>query len=190
MTFGEKLASLRKQANMSQIDVAEKLGVSRQVVSKWEKGAGLPDIDNLKKVSSIFGKTIDEMLDYKVESVKLEYEITKEEIDKENSKFKNVNNFILNKFNDAKSIYFLSRELKMNVWQWILDFFIGAGTLEVADILKTGIVYSYLVEMESGKYLVLVQKTTLLSKKLNEDLGKKFVVDGYKYTKTERNKLK
>ena len=61
MTFGEKLSSLRKQANLSQSDVAVKLNVSRQVVSKWEKGVGLPDVDNLKKVASIFGKTIDEV---------------------------------------------------------------------------------------------------------------------------------
>ncbi len=190
MTFGEKLSSLRKQANMSQTELAEKLGVSRQVVSKWEKGKDLPDIDNVKKVSSIFGKTIDEMLDYKVETVKLEYETTKEEIEKKDSKLKNVNNFVLDRFSDANRIYILSRELKMNAWQWILDFFIGAGTLEMADILKTGIVYSYLVEMEKGNYLVLIQKTTLLSKKLKNINTKRFVIDGYKYTKNEKSRIK
>ena len=190
MTFGEKLSSLRKQANWSQSDVAIKLNVSRQVVSKWEKGAGLPDIDNLKKVALIFGKTIDEMLDYKVENVNIEINETTEKISKENSKLKNVNNFILQRFDKASNIYILTRELKMNVWQWFLDFFIGAGTLEVADLLKTGIVYPYLVEIDNEKFLVLVQKTTLFVKKLDKSVGDKFVVDGYKYKKEKQNKLK
>ena len=190
MTFGEKLSSLRKQANLSQSDVAVKLNVSRQVVSKWEKGVGLPDVNNLKKVASIFGKTIDEMLDYKVENVKLSASETVEEISKEDSKFKNVNNFVLERFKNADSVYMLTRELKMNAWQWILDFFIGAGTLEVADILKTGLVYSYLVEIGVDKFLVLVQKNTLLTKKLDKNVGNKFVADGYKYKIIKKNKLK
>ncbi len=190
MTFGEKLSSLRKQANLSQSDIAIKLNVSRQVVSKWEKGVGLPDVDNLKNIASLFGKTIDELIDYKVENIKFNYDETIEEIDKVNSKIKNVNNFVLERFKNAESVYILNRELKMNAWQWILDFFIGAGTLEVADLLKTGIVYPYLIEIESDKFLVLIQKSTLLTKKLDKSVGDKFVVDGYKYKKEEKNKLK
>ena len=44
MTFAEKLKSLRKQASMSQEQLAEKLGVSRQAVTKWETDTGIPDI--------------------------------------------------------------------------------------------------------------------------------------------------
>jgi transcriptional regulator with XRE-family HTH domain len=44
MTFAEKLKSIRKQAGMSQEQLAEKLGVSRQAVTKWETDAGIPDI--------------------------------------------------------------------------------------------------------------------------------------------------
>lgn len=49
MTFGNKLSSLRKLANLTQADLADKIGVSRQAITKWEKGIGLPDIDNIKK---------------------------------------------------------------------------------------------------------------------------------------------
>jgi transcriptional regulator with XRE-family HTH domain len=44
MAFAEKLKIIRKQAGMSQEQLAEKLGVSRQAVTKWETDAGIPDI--------------------------------------------------------------------------------------------------------------------------------------------------
>ena len=100
MTFGEKLSSLRKQANLTQNDLAEKLNVSRQAITKWENGIGLPDLDNIKKLSSIFNVKIDDLLDYKIEEIKLELDTTEEKIDKENSKFKNVDNFVLEKFSN------------------------------------------------------------------------------------------
>ncbi|MCM1039342.1 MAG: helix-turn-helix domain-containing protein [Ruminococcus sp.] len=62
MTFAEKLRSLRKQAGMSQENLAEKLGVSRQAVTKWETDAGIPDIENIVAVSELFGVSIDELL--------------------------------------------------------------------------------------------------------------------------------
>lgn len=46
--IGEKIAELRKQNNMSQEELAEKLGISRQSVSKWESGQSLPDIEKLR----------------------------------------------------------------------------------------------------------------------------------------------
>jgi transcriptional regulator with XRE-family HTH domain len=65
MTFAEKLKSIRKQAGMSQEQLAEKLGISRQVVTKWETDAGLPDIENMMAISALFGISIDELLSNK-----------------------------------------------------------------------------------------------------------------------------
>lgn len=62
MTFAEKLKTLRKQAKMSQEQLAEKLGVSRQAVTKWETDAGIPDIENMMAVSALFDISIDELL--------------------------------------------------------------------------------------------------------------------------------
>ena len=45
MTFAKKLKMLRKQAGMSQEKLAEKLGVSRQAITKWETDTGIPDIE-------------------------------------------------------------------------------------------------------------------------------------------------
>lgn len=62
MTFAEKLKSIRKQAGMSQEQLAEKLGVSRQAVTKWETDAGIPDIENIMAISALFDISIDELL--------------------------------------------------------------------------------------------------------------------------------
>lgn len=54
MTFAEKFLKLRKQASLSQEDTAEKLGVSRQAISRWEQGTALPDAFNLSIISKVF----------------------------------------------------------------------------------------------------------------------------------------
>lgn len=62
MTFAEKLKSIRKQAGMSQEQLTEKLGVSRQAVTKWETDSGIPDIENMMAISVLFDISIDELL--------------------------------------------------------------------------------------------------------------------------------
>lgn len=62
MTFAEKLKSFRRKTGMSQEQLAEKLGVSRQAVTKWETDAGIPDIENLMAISALFDVSIDELL--------------------------------------------------------------------------------------------------------------------------------
>ncbi|MDV3517435.1 helix-turn-helix transcriptional regulator [Lentilactobacillus otakiensis] len=56
------LKEARKQAGLSQNDVATVLQVSRQSVSKWENGRGYPDLDNLIILSNLYGKSIDNLL--------------------------------------------------------------------------------------------------------------------------------
>ena len=62
MNFAEKLKTLRKQKNISQEQLAEKIHVSRQAITKWENGNGIPDIENLLAISSIFNESIDSLL--------------------------------------------------------------------------------------------------------------------------------
>lgn len=62
MTLGEKIALLRGQNKMSQGDLAEKLEVSRQSVSKWETGASVPELDKLIMMSKLFNITLDELV--------------------------------------------------------------------------------------------------------------------------------
>ena len=69
MTIAEKIKQLRKDNNMTQEDLAEKLNVSRQTISKWETNISIPDADNIVAISKLFNITTDELLDYKVETV-------------------------------------------------------------------------------------------------------------------------
>jgi two-component system cell cycle response regulator len=61
--FGEKLKNHRKLKNLTQEDVAEKIGVSGQAVSKWEKGECLPDCYNLKMLGKVYQISVDALLD-------------------------------------------------------------------------------------------------------------------------------
>ena len=63
MTLCEKLQNLRRAAGLSQEQLAEQLGVTRQAVSKWETGEGKPDIDNLLPLAKLLGTTVDYLLD-------------------------------------------------------------------------------------------------------------------------------
>lgn len=62
MKFSEKLRNLRKQAQLSQEQLADKIGVSRQAITKWETDAGTPDIQNLVAVARLFGIGLDELV--------------------------------------------------------------------------------------------------------------------------------
>ena len=72
MTLAEKLKKAREQAGYSQSQVAEKLNISRQAVSRWENGRAYPDIDNLVLLSEMYGVSTDELLKDKVEDIQLE----------------------------------------------------------------------------------------------------------------------
>jgi len=62
MTFADKLKDLRKTKNMSQEQLAEKLYVSRQAITKWENGTGLPDIENIVAIGALFNTSLDDLL--------------------------------------------------------------------------------------------------------------------------------
>ena len=62
MKFNENLKYLRKEAKLTQEQLAEKLNVSRQAVTKWESGQSLPDIQNLKEMADMFGVTMDALV--------------------------------------------------------------------------------------------------------------------------------
>ena len=59
MTFSEKLADLRRKAGMSQEQLADRLGVTRQSVSKWESGTAMPELVKLISLSELFGVSMD-----------------------------------------------------------------------------------------------------------------------------------
>ena len=72
MSLGSSLFQGRKHSGMSQEAVAEKLGVSRQTVSKWETDETLPDIRQAKRLAMLYGVTLDELIDFDLDVQELE----------------------------------------------------------------------------------------------------------------------
>ena len=62
MTFGEKLQSLRRRSGMSQDTLAERLEVSRQAVSKWERDETMPETEKVVRIAKLFDVSLDELL--------------------------------------------------------------------------------------------------------------------------------
>ena len=62
MPLSEKIAALRKRAGLSQEQLSEALGVSRQAVSKWESGGAMPELDKIVQLSRVLGVSTDALL--------------------------------------------------------------------------------------------------------------------------------
>lgn len=60
--IGKKISILRKEANMTQMELADRMGISFQAVSNWERGNSMPDISKLPELAEIFGTTVDALL--------------------------------------------------------------------------------------------------------------------------------
>jgi AbrB family looped-hinge helix DNA binding protein len=65
--LSENLIRLRKINQMTQEDVAEKVGVSRQAIAKWEVGETLPDIEKCRLLAELFGVTLDDLANFEPE---------------------------------------------------------------------------------------------------------------------------
>lgn len=81
MSLGNNLFHARKKSGLSQEEVAEKLGVSRQTISKWELDVTLPDIQQSKRLSNLYHLTLDELIDFDIDVREIEQiiERTREE---------------------------------------------------------------------------------------------------------------
>ena len=61
-TFGATVAALRKERGMTQLELAERMGVTDKAVSKWERDLSLPDTASLPKLAETLGVTVDELM--------------------------------------------------------------------------------------------------------------------------------
>ena len=80
--IGKKLCSLRKEHNMTQVELADQLGISYQAVSNWERGNSMPDISKLPELAAIFDISVGELIGNNelVECI-AKNEISEEELD-------------------------------------------------------------------------------------------------------------
>ena len=61
-TFGMMIAGLRKERGMTQLELAEKMGVTDKAVSKWERDLSFPDVSSLPRLAEIFDISVDELM--------------------------------------------------------------------------------------------------------------------------------
>ena len=84
-TLGHMIAVLRKEKGMTQLELAEKMGVTDKAVSKWERDLSFPDVSSIPKLAEIFGVSVDELMQVKADTNN----------DKTNSSVETIVNFAL-----------------------------------------------------------------------------------------------
>ena len=190
MTLGEKIKEARKNAGLTQEQLAQKLVISRQAITKWESDKGLPDIQNLKALAELLNVSVDYLLDDGQSAVKT---VLRERIDlsiygekKLNDKRKD--KAISEKYPQAEIFNLLAD--KQTKKDRIIDNIIGLATDTsfglpklVSQVNDTDNEY-YLVTTDSKQFLVLVTSEFMESRELSERVeGKKFSVGEIQFKK-------
>lgn len=148
MKLSDKIKTHRQRIGLSQEQLAEKLCVSRQAVTKWETSLGTPDIQNLQNLASIFGCSVDSLLsDNDVFDTEMKETIDIQKYKKGNKKQSIFDAIVKNKFPDAVIVP-LIRQKKLHRLEWWLDFFVSPGFLQMTDSLTHYTSRYYLVNLK------------------------------------------
>lgn len=128
MNFSDNLKRLRKENNLSQEELAEKLNVSRQSVSKWESNSAYPEMDKIIQISNMFNVGIDELLNKDIREVQEEKQV-KSNINKYIDAFlsfisKSIDMFLNMKFKDKCK--FIFEECFIAFILWVLFAILGS----------------------------------------------------------------
>lgn len=141
MKFEEKLQSLRKKSNLSQEALADKLGVSRQAVSKWESGTSYPEMDKLIMMSKIFKCTLDDLVNDEVK----DKDVLEREVNKKNGYFNSFVNGIANSikmFSSMKAISVIKCLFELFFFALFLFIVTAVINAILVDIVESITVYS------------------------------------------------
>lgn len=186
MSLGKKIKAVRLKHKLSQEELAQKLNVSRQAITKWELDKGMPDIDNLKTIAIIFDVRIDDLLLEETPLNKIIEKINLEMYPAGKGNGLKEDYVVLEKFPDASSIVELYRKAHMSKKEKVADFLVMPGLQETLDHWRDPSKY-YLVEKHRSYYLVQVTKDYISSIKLNQKIIEKaFQYNENTYTKTPR----
>lgn len=186
MTIGEKIKEARKSAGLTQEQIAEKLMVSRQAITKWESDKGIPDVDNLKAISSLLNVSIDYLLD---NGQDMDTSVIREMIDL--SKYgKNAKTQIVTEKYPEAEIWPLIAKQKLTRSEKVMDNVLGFvfdapfGMPDLANGLKNVDKSFYLVNKDSKQYFVMVTNEFIESRvMLKPVIKKKFEIGDMKFTK-------
>ena len=142
MKFGDKLIELRKKNGYSQEELAEKLGVSRQSVSKWESNNTYPETDKIIQIANLFDCSMDDLINDKVTDVESSLRKNKNNI---NKVWKSFLDFITNSINMFSKMTFIDG-FKCIIKMLLLCFILGIGGSILCKIAASTIanIFSFL----------------------------------------------
>ncbi len=174
MTLGEKIKEARKHCGLTQEELAMKLMVSRQAITKWESDKGIPDIQNIKALASLLQVSVDYLLD---DGETMECPMIREPIHLDDYKKPQKHNLIRSRYPDS-IIYNLLATKLLTKSEKIVDNVLWLGPTGICGIpqiinsLKNVDQEYYLVKGEDKDYLVLITtdylETRVLPQRINE----------------------
>lgn len=207
MKFCDKLSKLRKNNNLSQEQLADKLGVSRQAVSKWESGSSYPDMDKIISMCKILNCNLDDLLEDGI----IEGKPTNNKINF-NNYFNDFLNFITKSYNmfwsmkfkekikclfeliiifmilfiSGMIIYFLVDDLVFDNFlgilgiNFIFERFIGPAFI-IALIVVGIIIFLHLFKIRYLDYFITIEDNNVKEKSTEKALSEEKIIDNKKY---------
>lgn len=193
-TLGKKLKSARKEAGLTQEQLAVKLMVSRQAITKWEADKGMPDIENLKSLSQLLGVSIDYLLD---NGEQLNISVIREEINLEEFTYERKLNgrwvkkagdmVVRSKYPNAEIHYLMGKQIATK-GEKIMDNVIGFltdapfGLPDIINGMKNTDKEFYLVNEADKQYFVIVFDEFIESRQLSEKItAHKFEIGNFSF---------
>ena len=196
LSFGEKLKNARKSAKLTQEQLAERLGVSRQAITKWESDKGLPDIENIKLISKALDVSIDYLLD---DNNEIDVTVLRESISLDDYSYKpkfsgrwvkktgKKDMIVKEKYPDCE-IYMLMAQQINTKSEKIIDNLIGFltdapfGIPEIINGFKNADKEFYLVIQKEKQFLVTVTDEFIESRQLSQKIiDKKFEIGQFRF---------
>lgn len=159
MKLSNNLKNIRKENNLSQEQLAEKLGVSRQAVSKWESGQSYPEMDKVLLICKLFNYNIDELMNENVKEVN-ETKQSKVNINKYVEDFfnfitKTVN--MLSVMTFKQKIKCLTEQIMVGLFLAIIFAIIGGIGVSILELMFKGLkIYLVIINVCEAIYITLV----------------------------------
>lgn len=189
MTLADKLKEARKNAGLTQVELAEKLCVSRQAITKWESGKGILDVENLKMISKVLSVSIDFLLDDEnvLDKTVIKEQINLEDYVKEGKLRSKKDAVVYAKYPNADITPLLAKKKSTKgqkmfgeLLGWLTDA--PFGTDEVFNQIADAHNSYYMVQQDDKQIFVTVTdefiESRIMAKKIT---GNKFEMGDYKF---------
>ena len=176
MTPGKRIRRLRQHAGLSQSELARRLHVTRQAVTKWENDSGLPDIVNLQGLADMFDTTVDAIIGRET----VEGSVTLRRFDPPLSGWKRApyDQAVRSEYPDALAVWVLGSMSKLTRLEWWLDW-IEPGLIRMVKEFQHKPGIYYLVNRVDQQIVVKATRTQMTGRVLDFTFAKRWHdVDG------------